>query len=80
MIAKFDFLLLNPCRCQVKLTSESIHNHIHIEVCTEADEGAYAYAYRFLGDGGDSWTYCDWDAGSGDGFSTDQMGLLHVQE
>lgn len=46
---------------------------------TENYAGDYAYAYRFSLDGGTNWNYCDKN-GTVDGFTTDQMGLLHVQD
>ena len=45
----------------------------------ESIGGVYAYAYRFSGDGGGSWLYCDWDPGTSDGFSVDQLGTLTVE-
>jgi hypothetical protein len=40
--------------------------------------GTYTYAYRFSGDGGTTWTYCDFD--DADGFLPANMGTLTVNE
>jgi len=45
--------------------------------------GTYDFAYRFSGDGGDTWVYCDKDAGAGsdgseDGYQADNAGNLGV--
>jgi hypothetical protein len=42
--------------------------------------GNYDFAYRFSADGGATWLFCDaGDAGSSDGYSTNNAGTLTVQ-
>ena len=42
--------------------------------------GNYDFAYRFSADGGATWLFCDsGDAGSSDGYSTNNAGSLTVQ-
>jgi hypothetical protein len=40
--------------------------------------GEYHYLYRFSYDSGATWTYCDFDPGTSDGFSLDDLGDLTV--
>lgn len=45
-------------------------------VLSPQTEGTYTYAYRFSGDGGTTWTYCDFDDAGG--FVAANMGTLTV--
>jgi len=60
--------------------SEEANNDEYMAQITEDEEGTYKYAYRMSGDGGATWTYCDLDPGSEDGFSPSMMGTLTVAE
>jgi hypothetical protein len=40
--------------------------------------GAFDFAWRFSADGGRTWTYCDSDAGSADGYQPENAGALTV--
>jgi IPT/TIG domain len=59
---------------------EAYNNDEFVTTITEDDEGVYKYAYRVSGDGGASWTYCDWGVGADDGFSPSALGTLTVAE
>ena len=54
------------------------NDHEYQATITADSEGDFAYAYRFAVDGSD-WTYCDLD-GSDDGFDTEEMGELTVED
>ncbi len=43
-----------------------------------AAAGGHSYAYRFSDDGGFTFLFCDFDPGTGDGFSTADLGTLTV--
>ena len=43
------------------------------------EDGLYAFAFRFSVDGGFSWTYCDREPGSSDGYQPEAAGLLTVE-
>jgi hypothetical protein len=60
--------------------SDEYNNDEFLATITEDAEGVYKYAYRFSGDGGATWTYCDFGLGTDDGFSTSAMGTLTVEE
>ena len=40
--------------------------------------GTYSYVYRFSEDGGYTFIFCDFQPGTSDGFSTDDLGSLTV--
>jgi hypothetical protein len=44
-----------------------------------AEPGVYSYAYRFSDDSGVNYLYCDFDPGTGDSFSTEDLGTLVVE-
>ncbi|HEY3357529.1 MAG TPA: IPT/TIG domain-containing protein [Polyangia bacterium] len=45
---------------------------------TEANAGSYGYLFRFSVDDGATWTYCDRDEGSTNGYQPDKAGALTV--
>ncbi|QDG50262.1 hypothetical protein FIV42_05810 [Persicimonas caeni] len=55
---------------------ESDNNDEYQAALQPTAEGTYSYAYRFSGDGGATWTYCDFDDAAG--FVAGNMGTLTV--
>jgi len=50
-----------------------------MESLTISADGSYSYAYRFSEDGGYWFVYCDFNPGTSDGFSTEDLGQLTVE-
>ena len=64
-------------------TGVEADNDEYVATLTGLATGTYDFAYRFSGDGGDSWVYCDRNAGAGsdgsqDDFQTTNAGHLTV--
>lgn len=49
------------------------------DVTAPAGAGSYDYAFRYSGDNGQTWTYCDQNAGATDGYQPAEAGDLTVQ-
>lgn len=60
------------------IAGEPAHDEYQAEVAPQRP-GAFDFAFRFSADGGRSWTYCDGEAGSEDGYDPENAGQLEVE-
>jgi len=54
------------------------NNDEYEQTLTVGGAGSYHYLYRFSDDSGATWRYCDFDPGTSNGFSLDDLGELTV--
>ena len=58
--------------------TDVINNDQYMATLTISTPGTYDYAYRYSGDGGVTWLYCDFGAGSSNGYAVADAGDLVV--